>query len=61
MLDASTYPKANWERLTTGYVGDLLPLGEASEKPFAEWEQLISCLANSLVGFKVKTGQVAQL
>jgi hypothetical protein len=57
MLDTRTYSKVNWERLQAGYVGDILPLGEASEQPFAEWEQLISCLARSLVGFQAKTGQ----
>ena len=57
MLNESTYPKANWERLQAGYVGDILPLGEGSEAPFAEWEQLISLLARSLVGYQVKTGQ----
>jgi len=57
MLDARTYPKANWERLQAGYVGDILPLTENSEAPFAEWEQLISLLARSLVGYEVKAAQ----
>jgi hypothetical protein len=57
MLDAKTYPKANWERLQAGYVGDILPLTETSEAPFAEWEQLISLLARSLVDYEVQSAQ----
>jgi hypothetical protein len=57
MLNEATYPKANWERLQAGYVGDILPLNENSEAPFAEWEQLISLLARSLVGYEVQSAQ----
>jgi hypothetical protein len=54
MLHESTYPRRNWERLTTGYVGDVLPEGPPSDEPFDQWTLLISCFARSLVGVHVR-------